>query len=84
VHRWVTAAMDRVEFKAAVHLGDTVNFYGRTVKMGTTSVTVEIEVEAERFTTGILIPVTAATLVMVAVDAAGKSIPFRSGPTAMS
>jgi acyl-CoA thioesterase YciA len=83
VHRWVTAAMDRVEFKAAVHLGDTVNFYGRTVKMGTTSVTVEIEVEAERFTTGILVPVTAATLVMVAVDAAGKSIPFRTGPTAM-
>src|SRR5678816_2863403 len=60
VHRWVTAAMDRVDFKAAVHLGDTVNFYGRTVKLGTTSVTVEIEVEAERFTTGQHVPVTSA------------------------
>src|SRR5262245_66249528 len=69
VHRWVTAALDRVEFKAAVHLGDTVNFFGRTVKTGTTSVTVEIEVEAERFTTGQPVPVPSATLVMVAVDA---------------
>jgi acyl-CoA thioesterase YciA len=84
VHRWVTAALDRVEFKAAVHLGDTVNFYARTIKTGTTSVTVEIEVEAERFTTGQHVLVTSATLVMVAVDAAGKSIPFRSPPTAMS
>src|SRR3954467_13180159 len=82
VHRWVTVALDRVEFKSAVHLGDTVNLYARTVKMGTTSVTVEIEVEAERFTTGQHVPVTSATLVMVAVDATGNSIPFRGPPTA--
>lgn len=81
-HRWVTAAIDRVEFKAPVHLGDTVNFYATTTKMGTTSVTVLIEVEAERYTTGQIIPVTAATLTMVAVDRNGKSIPFRSPPTA--
>lgn len=82
VHRWVTAAIDRVEFKAPVHLGDTVNFYGSTVRQGTTSVTVQIEVEAERFSTGQHVPVTAATLVMVAVDATGKAIPFRGPPTA--
>jgi len=82
VHRWVTAAIDRVEFKAPVHLGDTVNFYGTTIRLGTTSVTVQIEVEAERYTTGQHIPVTAATLTMVAVDSSGKSIPFRSPPTA--
>lgn len=81
VHRWVTAAIDRVEFKAPVHLGDTVNFYGSTIRMGTTSVTVKIEVEAERYTTGQHVPVTAATLTMVAVDATGKSIPFRAPPT---
>ena len=82
VHRWVTAAIDRVEFKAAVQLGDTVNFYGRTVRLGTTSVTVEIDVEAERFSTGQHVPVTSATLAMVAVDGAGKPIPFRGPPTA--
>ncbi len=81
VHRWVTAAMDRVEFKAPVHLGDTVNFYARTVRAGTSSVSVLIEVEAERFTTGATTPVTEATMTMVAVGADGKSIPFRSAPT---
>lgn len=82
VHRWVTAAMDRVDFKAPVHLGDTVNFYASTVRMGTSSVTVRIEVEAERFTSGQHIPVTTATMTLVAVDATGKAIPFRSPPTA--
>jgi len=81
VHRWVTAAIDRVEFTAAVHLGDTVNFYGTTVRKGRTSVTVQIDVEAERYTTGETSPVTTATLVMVAVDGAGRPIPFDSPPT---
>ncbi|MEX2219625.1 MAG: hotdog domain-containing protein [Phycisphaerales bacterium] len=82
VHRWVTAALDKVEFKAAVHLGDTVNLYARTVRMGTKSVTVEIEVEAERFTSAQRVQVTTATLVMVAIDASGVPIPFRLPPTA--
>jgi len=80
-HRWVTAAIDRVEFKAPVQLGDIVNFYATTVRTGTTSVTVRIEVEAERYSTGKSVPVTAAQLVMVAVDAAGAPIPFRSPAT---
>ena len=81
VHRWVTASIERVDFSAPVHLGDTVNFYATTVREGTTSVTVRIDVEAERYTSGQAVPVTTATLTMVAVDAAGKSIPFRSPPT---
>jgi acyl-CoA thioesterase YciA len=82
VHRWVTASMERVDFKAPVHLGDTVNFYAITTRQGTKSVTVQIEVEAERYTSGQTVPVTTATLTMVAVDAAGQPIPFRSRPTA--
>ena len=81
VHRWVTASIERVDFKAPVHLGDTVNFYAETLRLGTTSVTVRIEVEAERYTSGQPVAVTAATLTMVAVDAAGKAIPFRAPPT---
>lgn len=80
-HRWVTAAMDRVEFIAPVHLGDTVNFYGRTIRTATKSVTVAIDVEAERYDSGNPVPVTSATLTMVAVDAHGRPIPFRSPPT---
>ncbi|MDX2132259.1 MAG: hotdog domain-containing protein [Planctomycetota bacterium] len=80
-HRWVTAALDRVEFKSPVHVGDVVNFYTTTSKTGTKSVTVEVEVEAERFTSGECVSVTKATMVMVSVDAAGKPIPFRDPPT---
>jgi acyl-CoA thioesterase YciA len=80
-HRWVTAALDRVEFKAPVHVGDIVNFYTFTSKTGTKSVTVGIEVEAERYNSAQTVPVTTATLTMVAIDAAGNSIPFRSPPT---
>lgn len=83
-HRWVTASMERVDFKAPVHLGDTVNFYATTTRMGTKSVTVQIDVEAERFTSGEHAPVTSATLTMVAVDAGGVPIPFRSPPTSGS
>lgn len=81
VHRWVTAAIDRVDFKAPVGLGDVVNLYATTVRSGTTSVTVRIEVEAERYSSGEHVPVTTATMTMVAVDHQGKPIPFRSPPT---
>ena len=60
--KWVTAAIDRVEFKAPVLVGDVVNLYALTTRVGTTSVTVRIEVEAERNTDGTHVPVTAATL----------------------
>jgi acyl-CoA thioesterase YciA len=80
-HRWVTVAMDRVEFKQPVHLGDVVNFYAKTVRTGRTSVTVEVEVEAERYTDGQTVAVTSASLVMVSVDPLGRAIPFTSPPT---
>ncbi len=81
IHRWVTAAIDRVEFKAPIHVGDIISLYATATKLGTKSITILVEVEAERFSTGEAVPVTAATLVMVAVDASGKPIPFRSHPT---
>ncbi len=80
-HRWVTASMDRVDFTSPVHLGDVVNFYTRTVREGTTSVTVEVEVEAERSEQSEHVPVTTATITLVAVDGAGKPIPFRAPPS---
>ena len=82
IHRWVTAALDKVEFQAPVHVGDVVNFRTRTLRTGRTSVTVQVCVEAERFTSGKLVPVTEATMVMVAVDETGTAIPFATPPTA--
>ena len=80
-HRWVTVALDRVEFHAPVLLGDQVCFYTRTVKRGRTSVTVRVDVESERLGGGEPVPVTSAELVMVSVDAGGKPIPFENPPS---
>lgn len=81
VHKWVTVAMDRVEFKQPVHLGDVVAFYAQTVRAGTTSVTIRIDVEAERYTNGETVAVTEASITLVSVNAEGKPIPFRSAPS---
>lgn len=77
-HKWVTAAIDRVEFKAPVLIGDVVSFYGHTVREGNTSVTVAIDVQAERHDTGAVVGVTSAQLVMVCVDHGGTPVPWRS------
>jgi acyl-CoA thioesterase YciA len=74
--KWVTVALDRVEFKSPVHVGDVVNFYAKTVKVGRTSVTIEVDVQAERFDTQQIVPVTSATLVMVLVDSTGRAVPI--------
>ena len=81
MHRWVTASVDQVNFRAPVHVGDVVSFLTRTERTGTTSVTVCIRVEAERYLTGDVVHVTEATLTMVAINAAGRPIPFSSSPT---
>lgn len=77
-HRWVTVAVDRVEFHAPVHVGDVISFRTRTVRTGTSSVTVEVCVDAERYLTGDEVGVTSATITLVSVNAAGKPIPFNS------
>lgn len=81
VHRWVTASVDRVDFRAPVHTGDIVSLYTCTTRLGTKSVTVRVEVEAERYLTGDTTPVTTATVTLVSVDDKGAPIPFRSAPT---
>ncbi len=70
--KFVTVAIDSVVFKQPVYVGDTLSFYARVVKVGRTSVTIQVSVEAERFSdpTSIL-SVTEAQLVYVAVDDAG-------------
>src|SRR5262245_7886016 len=44
----VTVAMHEVKFIAPVLVGDLVSFYTETVKIGTTSVTVRVTVDAKR------------------------------------
>ena len=78
--RFVTKAMENVEFLAPVFLGDTVTFYTSTVKIGTTSITIDVDVEAERFGSEgnrETVKVTSARVVYVAVDENGRSVPIK-------
>lgn len=77
--RFVTKALHEVEFLAPVMVGDMVSFYTRTERVGTTSVTVQVEVEVERFATGRRDLVTTARVTFVAVDAEGRKIRVRDG-----
>lgn len=71
---FVTKAMHEVEFIAPVYVGDVVSFYADVVREGTTSLTVRVEVEAERFSEpGKRARVTEAEVVYVAIDESGKA-----------
>jgi len=73
----VTVAMDQVEFKEPVQVGDLVSFFTETVKVGRTSVQTRVCVWAQRrFGDGGHIPVTEAQVTMVAVDPEGKPTPL--------
>ncbi|MBM3981120.1 MAG: acyl-CoA thioesterase [Planctomycetes bacterium] len=63
---FVTVAINRVEFKKPVLVGDVVKFETSIVKIGRTSITVHIDVHAERGAE--TIHVTEAEGVFVAVD----------------
>jgi acyl-CoA thioesterase YciA len=62
----VTVAINRVEFRQPVLVGDLVRFTSRLVRIGRTSVTVHVDVEAERGTRRV--HVTEAELVYVGID----------------
>jgi acyl-CoA thioesterase YciA len=73
MERFVTVAMREVIFHQPVFVGDLVSFYCETVKVGTTSITTRVVVEAERYgSPGVKARVTEAEVIYVAVDKAGK------------
>jgi acyl-CoA thioesterase YciA len=70
IERFVTVAMREVIFHQPVFVGDLVSFYAETLRIGTTSITIRVIVEAERYggTSRDRIRVTEAEVVYVAVD----------------
>jgi len=86
--RFVTKAMHEVEFKEPVFLGDVVNFFTETVRIGRTSITVRVSVEAERWSLGRggqvgrgeHVKVTEAEVVLVAVNEQGRPVPITPEP----
>ena len=68
--RIATVAVNQFVFKQPVQIGDLLSFYVDVVRIGTTSITVRVIVEAERYGgTSERIKVTEAEVVYVAVDA---------------
>mgnify|MGYP003578257266 CR=1 FL=1 len=71
--RQATVAVNEFVFKQPVRLGDILSFYSSLVRIGRTSITVKVEVFAERFRAqGEYIKVTEATLTYVAIDENGR------------
>lgn len=73
MERFVTVAMREVIFHQPVFVGDLVSFYSETVRIGNTSITTRVIVEAERYgSPGEKARVTEAEVVYVAVDKEGN------------
>jgi len=76
--RVATVAVNSFVFKQPIFVGDVVSFYTRIVKVGTTSITVEVEVYAQRDPAKpVCVKVTEAMLTYVAVgdDRKPRAVP---------
>jgi acyl-CoA thioesterase YciA len=75
--RIATVAVNQFLFKQPVTVGDLLSFYARVERIGTTSVTVHVEVLAERNPANPqLVKVTEANLTYVAIDGNGRPRPI--------
>ena len=71
--RQATVAVNQFIFKQPVRVGDILSFFASLSRIGRTSVTVQVEVYAERFRSqGTYIKVTEASLTYVAIDDNGQ------------
>jgi acyl-CoA thioesterase YciA len=71
--RLATVAVNEFIFKQPVRVGDILSFYSKLTRIGRTSLTVKVEVYAERFSAqGQFVKVTEASLTYVAIDDQGK------------
>jgi acyl-CoA thioesterase YciA len=75
--RIATVAVNEFIFKQAVSVGDLLSFYAQVRRVGNTSVTVHVEVYAERNPADLhVVKVTEATLTYVAIDREGRPRPI--------
>ncbi len=78
--RMATVAVDSFVFKKPVYVGDLVSVYGNIIRVGKTSLTVYLEVFAERRMIGEftreLVKVTEAEFTYVAIDDVGRPRPI--------
>lgn len=71
--RVATVSVNSFQFKQPISVGDIVSLYADIVRVGSTSITVKVEVYAERnYADPIIVKVTEAELTYVAIDANGN------------
>ena len=76
--RMATVALHEVKFIAPVLVGDLVSFYTELIKVGNTSITIRVTVEAKRSAPPHeTVRVTQAEVVYVTIDAPGHSVPVK-------
>jgi acyl-CoA thioesterase YciA len=74
--RIATVAVNQFVFKQPVSLGDLLSFYARVTRIGNTSISVHVEVYAERNPANLqVVKVTEADLTYVAIDLQGQPRP---------
>jgi len=74
--RVATVAVKEFVFKHPVQIGDVLSLYAELVRIGNTSITINVEVYAERKPdTPTVVKVTEATLTYVAIDRDGRPRP---------
>lgn len=75
--RMATVAVNQFIFKQPVRVGDILSFYSQVTRIGRTSITVMVEVFAERISSqGQYLKVTEANLTYVAIDLEGRPRPI--------
>ena len=75
--RMATVAVNEFIFKQPVRVGDILSFYANVSRIGRTSISVKVEVYAERFgAQGQFVKVTEASLTYVAIDDLGRPRPI--------
>jgi len=80
--RFVTVAMKEVIFHEPVYIGDLVSFYAHTLKVGNSSITIHVDVEAERFGMhGQKVKVTSADVTFVAINEFREKVRISSQTT---
>lgn len=74
--RIATVAVNQFVFKQPVSMGDLLSFYARVERIGRTSITVNVEVFAERNPAELhVVKVTEANITYVAIDGSGRPRP---------
>ena len=80
-HKYVTASIGRVDFKNPIHCGDIVSYYAKVLRIGTTSITIQVDVFVDCMDGEVQqrVQVTEAEITYVAIDRNNRPTPVLPG-----